>query len=1574
MASNRNSPQKGQGANEPDRKKSVESDAADVDWMIISDISTRIGVSSQPSQQSNQDANKSSSPKSSQASDRQSVDDDLEDIEWLRSLGLDEEIERSPSQKDTSSNQDSNVGNIDWLIVTDLKTRMDDPEAKANTPVQSISSQPSEQSDALAENIFDDDLGLDGLDFLESSDFAELNSLNFDSVVDLSGNELQGEIDITEGKIRELSDFFGDRVESSDVQSDEDAQNDDWENILGISENINEQPSLGTSDDSFEMSEQTIQDLDLIGASEDYFEYVDPISEQLPSDPIYQEDFLLADDLGVTSGQISSDAVYQENLLTDDLGVSSDALYQEDLLTDDLGALSDPIYQEDLLVDDLGIADELHDDELIEGFAVNEYAETLQDSQDVFSSEEISDLAAEIGNELDDGFGEVQVLESSVSSEIGDEVWESSSPNLNLEAVNASNEDSVFANDWGQISGDIGSAIGDAVWDSPAGNDFEAVSSTSIDNAFGSLADWEIEPQAEQFSEDSMDSNFPAQASIEQSFHMGVNADDANQTFEQIGNELESESTNDVNWSADLEAEIGTGSTDDAYWNADSDLEVSIGVDAEVSDDENWSADLEAEISAGSTDDAYWNADSEVGIESNADADWSVELAEEIGADAEISDDVNWSANLEAEIGNNIDSEWHQELTDTEDYLEVPEVTDRDLSGLAESNFQDEYLSENVNFSDDIANSDWAIADSLVDGIGNSDVNFDDVQTYDDFADMPENLSGFQAIEQDRFDELDERVDLDERVELTDSYIASSHLEEDSFYSSESSSEISSDRSSGWDDFNDSVDEEMSDDEFDQAFAKYGVAPVTTTLESQTAPNWSENASESPAVDTFSGLDSIIDEGFDLASFDKDNFSEEIPFVDSNSTSIATALTPNRPISVPVPEASLISDSLPPPLIPPTGDRFEEALANDLLNDIYPLEEDFIEEALANDLLNGNASESYGLDNQIPEQKVNPPTPQNLASSSSFDMDTSDRDFLDDFDLDVLDSQITGDEFDSGFAPSAISTGLTPPSPPIAPLVTNPEITSPTINSPPPPPFLPPLPPKRNPNQPKAAPSPTVPNMTPQSKNRMAEDDFDSFHIHQEQNRQRKSINSIDEGWSELLDADTVLSGVLKPQTSSPYSDTSSARSQNLAANMGGTSAGKSSGRERPPSVNSAKRKEPALHDFNELGLEIHDDNTDWSGLLDSGDLSDSITSISTQMPSRVRSQPLASRSDSTSVSETKEIPRDRRKQMASFGDATQARMSGTPNQIDFNRFTEDSYNSSYGYEPASPEVAPTPPSKPKRTMPSVSLETLWQDYLKIPAIGLGAIGGLFLLYSLLNRPIFDLGLRWGVFKDASGKDFTNADFRGAKLDNVDFSKATLTGAKMQDASLVGANFQSANLDGVNFTKANLNRARLIQASVIWAEFNNAQMNLVDFAGADLTRSNFVSAKMEGANLKDAKIGAQGTEKATRFSSTTLLAWQIVNESREGRNLAEQDLSGLNLSFTSLKRANLSNAKLNYTDLTGTDLSGANLTGGQINGANLSGAKLNGINFSGVVFDKTKLPKTDEETVCPNGKKGPCKF
>jgi len=1364
MTSNNNKPQKGSGANQPDKKQSIDSDAANVDWMIMSDFSTRIGGYPEPQKV----VNNLSTNTSAQSVNKQSDDDDLEDLEWLRSLGLDEPIENSTFKKNVvSASQNSNAGDdIDWLIVSDIKTRMDDPDnIQPKSGYQEItpsnkSFQVSEEFNGL-ENPLDEDFGLDSLGFDEDADFDGLNSFGFDNSENATSNELQNDLDITEGKIRELSGFFENSFDADNASSS------DWDNDFGDLENNDSQFSsysnLGLIEDSFEAP------IEISGI----------VNDTSYSNESNQFNDYFADDAALIPNN------------------SPEFTYQEDLqVNPSVGLLIDPS------IDDLSPSELLADD-LIEEFNIEELDDEFQDLQDVIEDSqdlatveeiaEINDLSAEQNNSVDS------------PEQAWDEFQLSGVSDLDVDAI-----DDVFAGDWEQNDQNDQSSIAitdDAIWDSPA-IVADSISSTSIDNAFGTLDDWAIAPQTENV--------------LEQPVEPKIDLIDS-----QL--ELEPQIDNEADWAND--ADLGIAVDDDFEWNQESEL--------------------------------------------------AINAAEE-------------SPFTNALIENQI----HEEF----DFGGMEQSLEWDSETLNEP-FREpfrEQISEQI--SEQITDSDFA----------------------DDFTN--DAVKSVETINSDNSDNSEKNN-------------------------------------------------------------------VITAQDSENPENF----------DDFANLDSIINEDFDLDAFDEEDF-PEVSLTDTSNNRLFTTLTPNRAIPVPTPSAkNLTSGITPPPVSAPLSvtdsrnnlvspdfsatDPFEEALIHDLQNNEfindYDLEVNLHEEALANDLLNGDMSDSEVLANRIPERgDFLPPPPQippnlplkspsnllpNLPSklplSESFDMDTNDRDFLDDFDLDSLDTQLTGDDFGSAFVPPAISTGLTPPSPPIAPLppsMNTQDMTAPSVNNPPPPPpFLPPLPPKRSPAQAKKT------SVSPPIQNKPAS----------------KPIGSLDEGWSELLDADTVLSGVLRsPTGGSPYVEPRGAMPPHTAgktgasaANNGGTNAARpSQGRERDyNSSTPPKRKDTGLPDFNDLGLEIHDDTTDWSGLLDSSDLSDSITSISegNQSSSRNRTPPLVSRSELTGIGETREIPRDRRKPVSGF-DATQARMAARSDQIDFNRFTEDNYE-----PPAMPSEVATPAKKlPKISMPSVSLESLWQDYLKIPVIGLGAIGGAFLLYTFLNRPIFDIGLRWGIFKDASGKDFTKADFKGAKLDNVDFSNAILTGAKMQDASLVGANFTNANLDGVNFTNANLSRARLIQASVVWAEFSKAQMNLVDLEGADLTLSNFANAKMEGANLLKSKIGAQGTDKATKFSSTMLLAWQIVNEQREGRNLAEQDLSGLNLSFTSLKRANLSNAKLNYTDLTGTDLRGANLTGSQVNGANWSGAKLAGINLTGVNFDKNKLPKTDEETICPNSKKGPCKF
>ncbi|MEA5485543.1 MULTISPECIES: pentapeptide repeat-containing protein [Pseudanabaena] len=1601
MASNKNIPQKSQGANEPN-KQPVQSDATDVDWMIISDISTRIGGSPDIKSGSNQ------SPviSHSQVSRDQDADNDLEDLEWLRSLGLDDPIER-PTSRNTSNKSNSQgsttpnneVENIDWLIVSDLKTRMDDSDnARANPSYQDIS-QPQTTLQQVSDSLnLEEDLGLDELNFLSDSDFSDLDSLGFDTSNSLSIDELQNEIDNTEGKIRELEELLDDNKDSSFDLSD-----NDWDSISGILDDNFIQPSSGFDLDTVSRSSETsAQVSDVLGNNDKEFESIALVVEQLP-------ETYYADDL---------DSL--DNLLANDLDLFEEVQSEE--------AQSEEMQSEEMqfnqIVDDFEVQDNFT------GQFENEWQNSL--AQDLpLDDFEFGSLGVEVDNTLDDDFA-VSPYQGSFNPNVNeDEIWSSNSSELEHSHLDESVEN-AFTSDWGEVPKN--EIDDDALWDIPSSIDGDLISSTtSIDNAFGISDNWASgspqvdEPDLQEHGDFEL-VNIPSEASENADFeypNLESSKSEDYVSFEptvdssiEFADSLSIEPEFDRQIEAPLEQvfEQPNNQLEDAGDLEDWGIELTsedVDVDNDINADLSWDASLANEniIDTGLVD----------------EADWSESLEAEI----DIDNETDWSASLEAEISRGNDA-WHNELVETEDYLppsdQASEIFNDDLLGAVDNNLLEQSLNEGFDFSNNsnnIGDNDWAIADGadngneLPESISSSEaINLEFPQPYEVFNDISGNLdTSEQTLHQQQTINSNEFVELDAS---SHNDIYSTGIEINEFEQSENYTSPSSE----WDILSESIAEQITDSDFanyadslaveefpdsglDDNFAKYDDSSVNDfdNFDNNIVPpanvssvesNWDANTSQSLVTDNSNANDNLggmLDDDFDLASFDEDSL-PELPVDDFSLNSIPTTLTPNRPVSdLPVEEDSLSDGSSLPQTdinlvdrvesnLVGASDPFEEALVNDLLNDNYA-EVNFQEEALAHDLLNGFVSESEGFNDfvSVKEESSTITSPSLNLEASKFALTTSDHDFLDDFDLASLDPLT-----DDGFISAQISTGLTPPTPQIAPPppslppLTKQEPTSPSVNNPPPPPFLPPLPPKRNPTQGGSTPPipPSRPNATsqPQPPNRMGrsnQDDFDRFHSQPDQHRQRKPISSIDEGWSELLDADTVLSGG-RASTGTSYSDITTPPSA-------GSSVGKApQNRERRERNSSgmAKRKETGLPDFNDLGLEIHDDNTDWSGLLDSGDLSDSITTISpqnTQLPSRIRTNPTASlRSDITGISETREIPRDRRRPSASFGDSTQARMGATPDQIDFNRFTEDNYDAYGGYDQPVASPPPSASSKTKLTMPSVSLESLWQNYLKLPLIGLGAIGGVFLLYSLLNRPVFDLGLRWGLFKDASGKDFTNADFKGVKLDNVDFSKSILTGAKMQDASLVGANFQEANLDGVNFSNANLSRARLIRSSIIRAEFNKAQMNLVDLAGADLTRSNFVGARMEGANLKDSKIGNQGTETATKFSATTLLAWQIVNQPREGRNLANQDLSGLNLSFTSLKRANLTNVRLNYTDMTNTDLSGANLTGSQINGANWSGAKLNGINLTRVNFDRTKLPKTDEETICPNGAKGPCKF
>ncbi|AFY74687.1 putative low-complexity protein [Synechococcus sp. PCC 7502] len=229
--------------------------------------------------------------------------------------------------------------------------------------------------------------------------------------------------------------------------------------------------------------------------------------------------------------------------------------------------------------------------------------------------------------------------------------------------------------------------------------------------------------------------------------------------------------------------------------------------------------------------------------------------------------------------------------------------------------------------------------------------------------------------------------------------------------------------------------------------------------------------------------------------------------------------------------------------------------------------------------------------------------------------------------------------------------------------------------------------------------------------------------------------------------------------------------------------------------------------------------------------------------------------------------------------------------------------------------------------------DQVWQKF-KIPILAIATLGGLFAIYSIpfVQRAVTEAGLKSGMLKDASQKDLSGINFQDARLDRVNFSGATLKNTNFKKANLNGAIFNGANLKGANLSGANL----------------------------------------RAADLRDSKIELEG-ELATKLEKKDLLMWQIVNQPRAGRNLSKQNLDGFYLSGAMLKGANLTETRLVWVNLSNADLSNAQLSGADLTGVNFLGAKLAGANLYGITW-KTHEPRTDANTICPNGKKGPCKF
>lgn len=195
---------------------------------------------------------------------------------------------------------------------------------------------------------------------------------------------------------------------------------------------------------------------------------------------------------------------------------------------------------------------------------------------------------------------------------------------------------------------------------------------------------------------------------------------------------------------------------------------------------------------------------------------------------------------------------------------------------------------------------------------------------------------------------------------------------------------------------------------------------------------------------------------------------------------------------------------------------------------------------------------------------------------------------------------------------------------------------------------------------------------------------------------------------------------------------------------------------------------------------------------------------------------------------------------------------------------------------------------------------------------------------------------------------------KGLRFDGLDLSDAELRGARLEQCSFVGTRLLRANLFGADLRYADmrdsdLSHADLRGAMLRGANLENAILVEVDARSGDLVR------RLRGGALQrinaDAEVGLPSANMrgvdmtSAKVSSQTLRATDLTNAI-----LRKANLSGADLSYCTLRGVQLDGA-----DMTGANLSHSVLHGAMLRGALLNDAELDQADLNAAVFDHSLL-------------------
>lgn len=223
-------------------------------------------------------------------------------------------------------------------------------------------------------------------------------------------------------------------------------------------------------------------------------------------------------------------------------------------------------------------------------------------------------------------------------------------------------------------------------------------------------------------------------------------------------------------------------------------------------------------------------------------------------------------------------------------------------------------------------------------------------------------------------------------------------------------------------------------------------------------------------------------------------------------------------------------------------------------------------------------------------------------------------------------------------------------------------------------------------------------------------------------------------------------------------------------------------------------------------------------------------------------------------------------------------------------------------------------------------------------------------------------------------RDFTRADLRGAKLDQLNLSGVFLEGAKLAGASLVGCELADVVLARADLKECDLSQASLTRANIAEANLTGARLTGARLDGATLMRSELHGAAFNAANLDECNL-LEAEFRDTDFSEARLSGAYFIQRTLDGCSFRGAELektafvevkaSGICFDDAGLERATFvdcsfprsSWVRANLT--TATLAKGCNLDASDFRWANLERATLAGSRFEEANFGEATLKMTN---------------